>query len=199
MRSIYKTLLEPENGNKYNNVKTVGDKKYIVNSVINEQDFRYTNRIGVVKHPARTNNILEKGDRVVVHHNIFRKFNNIRGELVDSGSFIREGEYACFDDQIFAYQRNGEWNSLDRFCFVTPVKREDKMITTLKKKDNFLGREDLVGHVFINNPELEKQGLKLGDKVLFKPNSEYEFNIDGVVCYRVLYASIIAEILDNER
>ena len=49
------------------------------------------------------------------------------------------------------------------------------------------GEFDLRLHdnIAINNKYLEDLGLKLGDKVCFRPNSEYEFKIDDEKVYRV--------------
>ena len=63
------------------------------------------------------------------------------------------------------------------------------MIKPIPKKDHYLktheNNEPLVGLVKYPNKYLISKGINKGDKVSFKPESEYEFNIDGEKLYRM--------------
>ena len=189
MHSIYKTVIEPK-GSRYNNTKMIGDKEFTLNATINEKDFRFTNRIGTVIRPARTSGVLKKGDEVIVHHNVFRRFNNMRGKLVDSGSYVRDDRFTCFDDQMYAYKRDDEWKALEFYCFIEP--------SLYAAKEGFIYDKNILephtGTIFINNPKLEEFGLSKGDKVLFMPGTEYEFVIEGKTVYRMKWWEIIAKL-----
>ncbi|MDA7993070.1 MAG: hypothetical protein MPJ22_09770 [Pirellulales bacterium] len=173
--SIYKNVISPK-GDRYNNSNEDG---IVLNSVINETDFKFTNRLGIVKTPAKTENILKEDDEVIVHHNVFRRFFDVYGKLKDGGSYIRDNVYACHSDQIFAYRRNGEWKSYGDFCFIKPIKSEE-----------FEEYEDCVGTVFINHPSLEVYGIKEGDKVYYIKGGEYKFDIEGEIYYRMLSRNV---------
>ena len=188
-RSIYKSVVKPD-GDRYNNIKKIGDKEFIENSVINEKDFRFTNRVGVIVAPSRTTDVLQKGDKVIVKHNVFRKFNNIHGDLVDSGNYVKENTFTCFDDEMLAYNRDDKWIVLRFSCFIKPKIK--------KQTDGFVYetnvKEELVGTIFVNNPQLEEYGLKVGDEILFLPDSEYEFNINGEIVYHMKAQDVIAKL-----
>ena len=42
-----------------------------------------------------------------------------------------------------------------------------------------------MAEMVIINKTLKDEGLKIGDKVCYKPNQEYEFNIDGEKLWRM--------------
>ena len=52
-----------------------------------------------------------------------------------------------------------------------------------KKKDSIIfknvSEEPLVGTIRYINEQLEAFGLKEGDEISFKPDSDYEFTVDG--------------------
>lgn len=187
--SIYKSIVRPL-GDRYENVRLVDGKKLIENSVINEKDFKFTNRIGVIETPARSEKILKKGDLVVVHHNVFRKFNNMQGKLVDGGSYVAEDKFACFSDQMFAYKRaDNDWKSLQDYCFIMP-KVQPQQRGVIYDLNPYVEQS---GKVFINNPALEKMGINHGDEILFLPFCEYEFTIEGKLVYRMKWQDIVAK------
>jgi hypothetical protein len=44
------------------------------------------------------------------------------------------------------------------------------------------------------NKYLSAQGVKKGDTVIFKPESEYEFDVDGVIMYRMFDHQIVGVV-----
>ena len=132
--------------------------------------------------PLRHCGGVEPGDDVIVHHNVFRRFYDVRGNEKNSRSFFAEDTYFCKEDQVFAYKRGGEWKALDGYCFVKPLESDD-MWTTEKELPN-------IGVLKMLGDDLQAQGLQQGDIVGFTPRSEYEFVIDGERLYRVLSAAI---------
>ena len=162
---------------RYNNVTESG---LVVNTDISVDDYRYTNRVGkVLNTPSAFDQIIEPGDDVIVHHNVFRLWYDVRGKEQQCTGFLDEHHYLVNYDEIFAYRRNGEWKALDDYCFIKPVPPESLW--------NTIGETELKGIMVYTSPQLDH--LR-GHVVGFTPESEYEFNIDGERIYRV-YANHI--------
>ena len=71
------------------------------------------------------------------------------------------------------------WYCHDRYCFVKPVEKEESFISKLGTE------EPLVGIMKYPNKYLSSQGVASGDKISFKPDSEYEFIVDDEKLYRM--------------
>lgn len=177
MQSLYAFIVEPIKS-RYNNTKKIGENNLILNTEI--QDHRYVNRNAVViSTPKNVKTNIKIGDEVIVHHNIFRRYSNMRGEEVDSSSYFKENKYFIYLDQIFMYKQDKRWKSIDEFCFVKPI--ENNNIFSQEKEI------ELTGVVkYIENNKLIKKNTLIG----FTPNSEYEFIIDNERLYRVPIKSI---------
>jgi co-chaperonin GroES (HSP10) len=165
----------------------------IVNSTI--ESVAHINRIAkVVEAPSFT--ILRKGDDVVVHHNMFRLRNGMRGQRVQSDYHIEDNKYFIPFTEVYMYRRGGEWNAIRPFVFLKPVDFEEEVSNgfTITKTDSnsHKGKKKLRGIVKYLNDELEAQGVKVGDEVLFSYFSEYEFNIDGETLYKMSTKDILA-------
>jgi hypothetical protein len=178
MRSLYDFIIEPI-GERYNNTKQIGDKELIVNTeIFNHQ---YVNRKAkVLALPILIKTNIQVGDTVIVHHNVFRRWHNIRGEEKNSTSFIKENMYAISLDQIYLYKRGVTWITPSKYCFVKPIKSIDKFSSDVE--------QPLMGIMKYNDNDI--QGVNIGDLVGFTPDSEYEFIIDGERLYRVLVNDI---------
>ena len=85
--------------------------------------------------------------------------------------------YLVQPDQIYAYKRKDEWKALKGFVFVMPLKSND--IFSIEDE------RPLIGIVKYSNGEFKKEQL-----IGFRPNSEYEFIIEGQRLYRVPTNSI---------
>ena len=161
---------------RYDNTKKVGDVDLILNTEIFTHKNVSNNAI-VVGLPKNKKTDIQVGDEVIIHHNVFRRWHDVRGKEQNSRSFFTEDKYFVSDDQLYIYKHNEEWKSLDDYCFVKPIANDD-MFSLEKEKP-------LVGIVKYSNDILESVGIKVGDKVGFVPNSEFEFVIDGERVYRV--------------
>ena len=178
MRGIYNFIIKPK-GNRYNNIKNIDDKELILNTeIFNHQ---YVNREAIVlQTPIINKTQIKKGDSVIVHHNVFRRWHNVKGVEKNSRSWIKKNQYTVFQDQIFAYKRNKNWKSLEGYCFVKPIKSIDKF--SVEKERPLIG--------IIKYTDNAIKDIKQNDLVGFTPHSEYEFIIDGERLYRVLTNSI---------
>ena len=174
MDSIYDFIVKPIGG-RYNNTKKVGDKTLVTNTSI--EDFRSVNNEAVVVGlPRAIKTPISKGDTIVVHHNLFRRFYDIRGDQKNSRSFVDENTYLCSPDQIYLYKSNdGEWETFDDRCFVQPLVNKSDL-TTLNTESN-------VGVMRHTNKSLESKGISNGDIVYFKNGREFKFVIDNRLTY----------------
>ena len=171
MKSVYNFIIKPTKS-RYNNTKKIGDKEIIVNTDIFQHQF-VSREAQVVSVPTLFKTDINVGDTIIVHHNVFRRYTDIRGIERDSKAYYKDNLYFVFIDQIFAYKRNNKWIPLDDYCFVKPIKPYDMFDTN--KEQALMG---IIKHTNKNLPEV-------GSLVGFTPNSEYEFIIDNERLYRV--------------
>jgi len=178
VKGLCNFIIKP-NGSRYNNKKNIGDKELILNVEIFHH--QYVNREAIVlETPIINNTEVRKGDIIIVHHNVFRRWHDIRGKEKNSKSWLRKGTYVVYEDQVFAYKRNNKWKALKEYCFVKPIKSYEKF--TEQREQPLMG---VVKYIDKNNINIKKENL-----IGFTPHSEYEFIIDGERLYRVLTNSI---------
>ena len=116
---------------------------------------------------------MQVGDEIIVHHNVFRRFRDVRGNEKNSKSYFTDDMFFVYQDQIFAYKRgDSDWKAIARYTFVQPIV-ETRMFATETERD-------MVGIVKYTDGAFE-----VGDLVGFSPGTEYEFNIEGNRVYRV--------------
>ena len=145
---------------------------------------KFVNRSGVIIETpiVKDEYNLQVGDEVIIHHNVFRRYYDMRGNEKNSTNYFEEKKYFCYSDQIFLYKRGGKWYAPPGFCFVKPIKSTDNL--TIDKEKPLTG---VLKHVGSN---LKSFNLQDDDLVGFTPNSEYEFVIDNERLYRVPFNSI---------
>tara|TARA_R100000278_G_scaffold12845_1_gene13699 strand:- start:143 stop:733 length:591 start_codon:yes stop_codon:yes gene_type:complete len=171
MKSPFYFIIEPK-GARYNNTKEVGNKELILNTDISKHEF--INRQGIVKSiPLAYKTEIQVGDTVIVNHNIFRRWYDVKGREKNSRSFINETTYVVQQDQVYAYKRLDKWKPLEGYCFVKPLKNDWKYSLNPEKP--------LTGMV-----KYSSNYLKEGDVIGFCPNDEYEFVVDGERLYRIM-------------
>jgi hypothetical protein len=185
MKSVYNFVVTPK-GKRYNNTKKVGDSELILNTDIFKH--QYVNREAVViSTPIVGDTNIEAGDSVIVHHNVFRRWHNVKGVEKNSKSYFNESTYFIGKDQIFLYKRNKNWFAPKGYCFVKPLKAVDQF--------NIESEKPLQGIVKYSDGT-----VKAGDLIGFTPNSKYEFIVDNERLYRVLsnFITIKYEYQGNE-
>ena len=185
MKSVYNFVVKPKGG-RYNNTKKVGDSELIINTeIFNHQ---YVNREAkVISTPIVGDTDIKAGDTIIVHHNVFRRWHNVKGVEKNSRSYFNESTYFINYDQIFLYKKNNNWVAPKGYCFVKPLKTTDKF--------NIEQEKPLQGIVKYSDGTVD-----VNDLIGFTPNSEYEFIVDGESLYRVLsnFITIKYEYQGNE-
>ena len=185
MKAPFDFVIEPK-GNRYNNTTRVGDKDLIINTEVYNHQF--TNREAIVKSvPTAYKTKIKPGDTIITHHNVFRRWHDVQGNEKNSRSYFNENTYFVKPDQIFLYKRNNKWIAPKGYCFVKPLKEKNPLNVDLEKP--------LQGIVKYSDGTME-----INDLVGFRPNSEYEFIVDGERLYRVLsnFITIKYEYQGNE-
>jgi hypothetical protein len=185
MKAPFDFVIEPK-GNRYNNTTKIGDKDLIVNTEVYNHQF--VNREAIVKSiPTAFETNIKPGDTVITHHNVFRRWHDVRGNEKNSRSYFDENTYLVKEDQIFLYKRNENWTATDGYCFVQPIKQRDKLKQEVEER--------CVGIVKYTDGVYNKNEL-----VGFTPFSTYEFIINNERLYRVMnkFITIKYEYQGNE-
>ena len=170
MKSLDHFIVKPL-GSRYNNVKDLGDKSLIINS--ENQNHEFVNRKGiVVSTPIINDTNIRENAEVILHHNVFRRWIDVKGRDKNTRSFLSEDKYLVAPDQLFLYKTNKSWKSLDGFCFVQPLLNDDMFDENKEHPDR--------GVIVYTDGVYEK-----GEVVGYTPFSQYEFIIDGQRLFRV--------------
>ena len=170
MKSVYNFVVKPI-GKRYNNVKKVEDKELIINTeIFNHQ---YVNRKAtVISKPIIGDTDIDVGSDVILHHNVFRRWHNVKGIEKNSKSYFNEDTYIVQPDQIFLYKKFWQWHSPKGFCWVKPIKNKDKYANSETQEN--------IGIIKYTDGSFD-----VNDLVGFTPISNYEFVIEGELLYRV--------------
>ena len=181
----YKEFVVSPIGERYNNSKKVGDKELVLNAEIFNHQF-INRKAKIIATPLLFSSPINVGDEVIVHHNVFRRWYDVKGIEKNSRSYWKEDKYFVSEDQIFLYKQK-EWKAMSGFSFVKPLKSINKY--------NIKDERPLIGIVKYSDGTFNKEEL-----VGFRPSSEYEFIIDNERLYRVLnkFITIKYEYQGNE-
>ena len=178
MKSPFYFITRPYNGRRYDNVKSIGGIDFITST--SEEDHKASNRYAeVIETPLGYEGPIRNGDTLLVHHNVFKFYNDMKGRQQSGKSFFKDDLFFIDEEQFFMYNQDGEWHSYDRYCFVKPVPTSESYIFKP------FSEEPLVGIMKYPNDYLKSKGISSGDMVCFKPESEYEFDVDGEKLYRM--------------
>ena len=174
MHSIFDYIVSPVES-RYNNEVKVGDEELIINTeVFNHQ---FVNREAtVLSIPSTYPTPVTAGDKVLIHHNVFRRWHDVRGIERNSSSYISDDKYSCTADQVYAYKKDKDWKALPGYCFVKPIKNDDQF--------SMSNENELIGFLLFDNRQLNELGVKAGDLVGISKFSQFEFVIDGHRVYR---------------
>ena len=187
MKSLYQFIVKPY-VNRYDNIKQVNGKELIINTSIEDHKF-VSKKAVVVSTPVVFETDIRPGDVVYVHHNIFRRYYDMKGREKNSSTFFKDELYFCNLDQIYMYNLK---THLD-YCFVKPILNKSNLSVD-KEKEHF-------GILKYTNKSLEDVGLKPGSLVIFTPNSEFEFIIEGerLYCMKSNDIAVTHEYEGNEK
>jgi hypothetical protein len=173
MTSVFSFIVKPV-GERYNNKVKIDGKDLIINTKI--ESFKSVNNLAeVVSIPLAYSTNIKVGDLVVIHHNVFRRFYDIRGKQKNSRAFFMDNLYFCDIDQIYLYKNDDSWKAFGDRCFVKPIKNNDSL--KLDKEQN------LIGILKYGNSSLEALKIHEGDLVGYTPFGEFDFVVEGQRLY----------------
>ena len=167
MNSLYQFIIKPI-GERYKNKINIDGQELIVNSNISSHKF-INREATVVSIPLGYKTNIKKGDKIIVHHNLFRRYYNMHGKSVNSTKYFKDNLYFADPSQIYMYYKN-KWVTHENYCFVKPLLEGEKII---KNK----------GILKYGNSSLEVLKINPGDIIGFKPLREFEFIIDNELLY----------------
>ena len=173
MNSIFSFIVKPV-GDRYNNKLKIGEKELVLNTKI--ESFKSVNNLAeVVSTPLAYSTDIKVGDLVIIHHNVFRRFYDIRGNQKNSRAYFIDDMYFCDIDQIYLYKSGKRWKSFGDRCFIKPLKNTSYLTSDKERK--------LIGILKYGNSSLESLKINEGDLVGYTPNGEFEFVVEGQRLY----------------
>ena len=187
MKSLYQFIITPFK-NRYDNIRKVNDSELIINTSIEDHIF-VSKKAKVIETPKAYNTNIKKGDIVYVHHNIFRRYYNMKGKEKNSSNFFKDDLYFAYPEQIYMYINKSHLN----YCFVKPLLNRDVLLNQ-KEQSN-------VGIIKYSNSSLEAIKITNGTLVTFTPNSEFEFVIDNerLYCMKSNDIALVHEYKGDEK
>ena len=173
MNSIYSFIIKPKT-NRYNNSIKVSNKSLIINTKI--ETFQAVSKEAIVVClPKLYKGPIQVGDDIIIHHNIFRKYYDVKGRRKNSTSYFKDNLFFCDIYQIYLYKHSDKWVCNLDYCFVLPVLENDDFKISKEK--------ELIGIIKYTNPYLIKKDININTLVTFTPNSEFEFVFNGERLY----------------
>lgn len=173
MRSVFSFIVKPV-GDRYNNKLKIGEKELVLNTKI--ESFKSVNNLAeVISTPLAYSTDIKVGDLVIIHHNVFRRFYDIRGNQKNSRAHFVDDMYFCDIDQIYLYKSDSDWKSFGDRCFIKPLKNTSYLSNDKERK--------LIGILKYGNSSLESLKINEGDLVGYTPGGEFDFVIEGQRLY----------------
>ena len=169
--NAYKDYIISPIGDRYNNSVRVGEKELVLNTeIFNHQ---YVNRLAkVIATPLLFQSPINVGDEVIVHHNVFRRWHDVKGREKNSRCYFENDKYIVSGDQIFLYKQEN-WVSTPGYTFVKSIVDENNY--SLEKEKNFIGIVKYSDGTFKEN-----------EVIGFGPNMRMEYVIEGQKLWRVM-------------
>ena len=183
MRSPDCFIVTPKDNRRYDNKKEIGGMEFITS--VSEEDHTASNRFAtVIELPINYEGPVSKGDTLLVHHNVFKFYNDVQGRRQSGRSFLKDNLFLVDNEQFFMYHDGIKWMAWGKYCFIKPIDE--------KKSYIFKGcsEEPLYGIVKYINQELLDLGVNEGDEISFQPDSEYPFTIEEEKLYRMFTNNI---------
>ena len=89
MKSPFNFIVRPCNGRRYDNVKEIGGVDFITST--SQEDHTVSNRYAeVVETPIGYDGEIQPGDTIIVHHNVFKYYNDMKGRQKSGKSFFKD-------------------------------------------------------------------------------------------------------------
>jgi hypothetical protein len=180
LASIHDFIVEPFNERTTSNKKIEG-KDLIINTDLQSHEF-VSREARVLSVPMLHETEIKEGDIVIIHHNVFRRFYDVRGKEKWSRSRLGENLWLASPDQVYGIKKENKVVPLKGYCFIAPVHNEDSYEEGKEKK--------LIGVIKYINPSDISEDIDFNCVAGFTPGSEFEFILNGLKLYRIKFKSI---------
>ena len=163
-------LLKPKGGSQY------------VDNAVSIESADDVNRIGIVlSTPPGYEGIIEEGDEVVVHHNVFRRTYTSGGIPKESFNYISENLFFVYPETIFMVikAKTNEIQAVYPNVFVQPT------------DDNYDLSKSVANVRYCSDKTIEELGIEKDSTVALKNYSDYKFRILGELFYKIHQSQII--------
>ena len=183
----YKDFLVSPVGERYNNSTKVGNKNLILNTEVYNHQF--VNRTAkVIATPLLFPSPINVNDEVIIHHNVFRRWHDVKGRERNSNSYLEENKYIISSDQIYLYKQKDNWKAVPGYSLIKPLETVDEFSIASEKP--------FVGIIKYTDGAFKKEEL-----VGFRPDIQCEDFINGERLYRVMnkFITIKYEYQGNEK
>ena len=185
MKSPNQFIVTPVNDRRYDNTKAIAGTDLILNT--SEESASFSNREAkVISTPIYYKGPVKEGDTILVHHNVFKFYNDMYGRRQSGKSYFKDNKFFVDENQYYMYKKKDEWMAVEPFCFVAPLPKTESYI--YKNITN----EPLMGVIKYPCQSILTHGIKKEDIVTFMPDSEYEFRLEDSILYRIRSKNIVA-------
>lgn len=171
---------------KFKDTITVAGKELYLESKFREFENRYCYG-KVVGVPLKYETPVKVGDTLYFHHHVVL---DAKAEIEKDIYLVRYHPGGGHATQAYAYKRNKEIRLFSNWIFVGIEKQEGE-----KTKSGIILLEPSVkknfATILYESDELDREGIKKGDKVYFANNADYEMELDGETVYRMRMDDIL--------
>ena len=89
MKSPTDFIVRPYNNRRYDNIKNIGGMDFVTS--VSQEDHKASNRFAtVVETPINYDGPIGVGDTLLVHHNVFKFFYDMKGRQKSGRSFFKD-------------------------------------------------------------------------------------------------------------
>ena len=107
MKSPFAFICKAKDNKRYANTKDIGGIEFVVSTSI--EDHKFSNREAeVVVLPSKYKGPVQVGDTLLVHHNVFKYYNDMKGKQRSGRSFFKDDLFFVEDEQYYAYKHDGK-------------------------------------------------------------------------------------------
>ena len=98
MKSPFYFIVKPVNNKRYSNTIEVGERELVVST--SQEDHMFSNRFAeVVATPVKYDGEIQKGDTLLVHHNVFKLYYDMKGREKSGKSFFKDNLFLLDEEQ----------------------------------------------------------------------------------------------------
>lgn len=171
---------------KFKDSFKMAGKEFYLESKFREFENRYCYG-EVVGVPLKHETPVRVGDILYFHHHVVL---DARAEIGKNLYLVRYSKTGGHGTQAYAYKRNGHLRLFSDWVFVGIEKEEGEktnsgiiLLQPSVKKN--------MATILYESDELDREGIKKGDKVYFANNADYEMELEGETVYRMRIDDIL--------